>query len=111
VLELGGLDGLGQVQVEAGVERLLPVLGLPVSGERDQPKIPRVGVCTEQAREPIAVDPGQPDVDEGHVGPERRDLLEATRRILRRLDLVPAQLEDEPQAVARVGAVLWMVMV
>src|SRR5262245_11954450 len=64
------VDGLHEVRVEAGLLGARAVLRLAVAGERDELD-PASEAVPEPARHLVAVDVGQPDVDEHDVGRAR----------------------------------------
>src|SRR6185295_15457780 len=48
--ELVEVDRLGDVRVEAGLDGLAHVLGLPVPGQRDEPRAAQIGVVAQASR-------------------------------------------------------------
>src|SRR5215510_13140024 len=66
--ELIDVHRLGDVGVKAGVERLTHVLGLAVTGQRDEPYAGQGGLGAQPARHLHAVDVGQPDVAQDDLG-------------------------------------------
>ena len=60
--QLGDVDRLGEVKVEAGLQRLLPRLGAPVTGEGDQKIFFTSRLCPDATGELEAVDAWQPHV-------------------------------------------------
>ena len=67
-LERVEVDGLRQVWIEAGRERTTPVLFATEAGERHEARAAERGVLANPTRHLVAVDAGEPDVDEHHVG-------------------------------------------
>src|SRR5262245_29755471 len=60
-------DGLGQVGVEAALERAATILGEPVARQRDEEHVAAERLA-EPSRDAVPVEARQSDVDEGHVG-------------------------------------------
>src|SRR5919201_6652297 len=61
---------LGEMRVEAGLDRLAHVLGLAVAGQRDQPRDGQIGSRADAPRDLEAVEVGQADVAQHDVRPQ-----------------------------------------
>ena len=99
--ELLDRRGLEQMIVEAGVDRAPAIVGVAVPGERDQDAWPSERAQT--ARERVAVHVGQTDRDERKLDRESLDERERRGGIERHVHRVPERLQQELQAVCRVG--------
>src|SRR5690606_400816 len=69
-------DGLGQMTIEAGFVRLLPVLRPAEAGQRDEPDTVQRPVAPCAARDVVAVHARQIDVDDGGIGGTGLELRE-----------------------------------
>src|SRR5689334_2269664 len=103
--EVVWVDGLDEMGVEAGLFRALPVLRLAIAGERDHEARLR-GQEFHAPRHLVAVEAGQPDVDERDVGPLRAGQIETFGAVGRRVDFVTVELEQGTERVPRVDIVL-----
>ena len=80
-LEGGDVNGLRHVQVEAGGEGAAPVLGLTVACDRDEAHVPGRRVAARELGDRVAVEPGQAEVDQRHVGLERLQAGETLQKL------------------------------
>src|SRR4051794_552493 len=62
------IDGLGDVMVEAGGPRALPVVLLAVAGRGDEHGVPEALIVVEHRGDLVTVQAGQPDVEEEDFG-------------------------------------------
>src|SRR5690606_40010276 len=79
------VDRLDQMPVEARFLRALPVRALTISGDRDELDPVRPGIASEPLGDLVAVEAGQPDVQEYDLGAERLRLLQRRDRKSTRL--------------------------
>src|SRR5439155_16841218 len=63
--EMVRVDRLHEMRVEAGGLRALAIERLAVAADRDQPELGAARHRPQSSRDLEAVDPGQPDVDQG----------------------------------------------
>src|SRR5690606_34583201 len=90
--------GLDEMLVESRFERAEPILGLAVSGQRDEEHAAELGILSQTTSDLVAVHPWKPDVEEDDLGPERARLRERRRAIVRHANLVVAEpQEKKPQ--------------
>src|SRR5262249_25135688 len=98
-------DRLRQVRVEAALERTAAVLRQTVTRQRGE-QYGAAEALAEVARDAVAVEAGQADVDEGGVGTKRARELDALEAVGGRRHLVARVLEQLAQALAHVRVVL-----
>src|SRR5690606_20860909 len=104
--EGAAVDGLRQVLVEAGLERLALVLLLRPARKREQPDQLAVGTCPDAPRDLVAVHLGQADVEQDDLRPKAFHRLQRFTRAVCGDDLVAVELEDETQARGGVAIVV-----
>src|SRR5437868_462476 len=66
-LDEARVGGLDEVIVEAGAERAVAVLALPVARERDEERVAGIAALAQLARDGVAVEAGQADVEHDDV--------------------------------------------
>src|SRR5580765_1923093 len=98
-------DRLGEMGVEAGLERAALVVDLSVSRDRDQD---RIGAApgADAARHLISVQAGQADVDQDDIGPHHLVTVQPTGAVGGLGHPVTLVLEQRAQALSRVVVVL-----
>src|SRR5262249_11098607 len=103
--EVLGIHWLDQVRGKSRFLRALPVLRLAVPGERDH-HARSYRQRLHATRDLVAVEPGQADVDQRHLGRLRASQVEALGAVGTGVDLVAVQLEQRAQGLTGVGVVL-----
>ncbi len=93
------------MDVEAGLVGRLPVGELGVAGEGDEKDVAVEG-GPDLLGELVAVEDGQPDVDDGGVRLPGQRLLDAAPAVLGHLDLETDRFEQQPKHLASVRVVL-----
>src|SRR5262249_2340916 len=104
--QLLGIDRLQQVDVEAGSERAPSVLRLAEPAERHEKDLATRGRRPQLLGHLVAVESGETDVDERDFRVTDARHLDGDRPVLPHLHAVSPYLEQRPQRVAHVGAVL-----
>ena len=94
------------MRVEAGGLRALAIERLAVAADRDQPELGAARHRPQSSRDLEAVDPGQPDVDQGDREVAGLRVGQTILAADRGQHLVAVQLEQQAQALARVVVVL-----
>ena len=103
-LELRERRGLEDVVVETGLERTPPILGVAVTGERDQRARPRR--LAQAAGERVAVDVGQGDRDERERDRPSVDDRQRRGRVGRDVDDPTARLKEQLHALRQIGVAI-----
>src|SRR5215218_3756069 len=104
--QLGRIDGLGDVRVEAGGERGLGVPLRGVARERQRRYLSQVRQLAQARNQLVSVNSWEADVGDDYIKPPRLGNAERLlgRRAGRRREA--ARTEDDPQHLQSVGGVL-----
>jgi len=88
------VDRLDQMVVEARRARPLPILGLAVTGERHQAHAAQLRRGADGARDVVAIDVRQADVEQHHVRAQRVHALQGIARVIAEVDGVPLESQQ-----------------
>jgi hypothetical protein len=80
------------VVVEAGGDRLPSILVAAIAGQRHEHRALESRIAPHAARDLVAVDARQPDVDEHHVGKHRTRGLQRGDAVVHHVDAMPERL-------------------
>src|SRR5208282_2177428 len=80
---------LGQVLIDADFPGAPPVFLAGIARDDDDPRSGERFVFSHSPSDLVAVQPGQPEIEEDHIGSESRRLGEGPKPIVADVDLVP----------------------
>ena len=92
--------------VESRFARTAAVLGLAVSGDGDECRGSAERRAPQRARNLVAVEPGKTEIDQDDVGALGQSKRHAADSITRLTHVVSLRLEEQPQRLPGVRAVL-----
>ena len=103
--QLVDVDGLDQVDVEAGGGRALAIRRLAVAGQRDQGRAATV-LRPNAARELVPIQVGQPHVEDAHVRQEAAPAIDGSVAVIGDGGLKPLALQRLGQELGQIDVVV-----
>ena len=97
---------LGQVLIDADFPGAPPIFLAGIARDDDDPRSGERFVFSHSPSDLVAVHPGQPEIEEDHIGSESRRLGEGPEPIFADVDLVPGGLQQPAEAEGIVQVVL-----
>src|SRR5215472_1005085 len=94
------------MSIEPRLVRATAIVALPVAGDGDEPRGPAEGSGPQSACDVVAVEPGKAQVDQHNLGLLGQSDRYTARSISRFADLMPLRLEEQPERLSRIVAVL-----
>src|SRR5207247_9973013 len=104
-IDLARMNRLDEVKVEPRLACLLLIRSLPIAGDRDEAEFLAVRGGPNAPRDFIAIEAGESDVHEGGVGAQPEHEVDTARPILGLVHLVPVDLKQHAERLARIGIV------
>ena len=94
--QLGELEGFGEMVIHAGIQRSLQILILAITGDGYEQGIGELRLAPQGAGDLKAIHPGQPDVEQDHLGPIGSGHIHRTETVIGQTNLMAPNFEHLP---------------